>query len=64
MMNSHNLVVGEPEGKPTLQCEDKIKTPTKGLGCGNMGWVYVDQNWSPVADSGEQFRAESQAQNF
>ena len=33
MMNSHKLLIGELELKTIFDCEDKIKTDTKGIGC-------------------------------
>jgi len=49
MMNSHKLLIGEPEGKSRFDCEDKIKKATKGIGCENVIWINVDQKWSPMA---------------
>ena len=59
MMNSHKLLIGEPEGKTIFDCEDKIKTAAKGIRCENVVWINVDQNWSPVAYSCEQRLAQS-----
>jgi len=58
MMNSHKLLIGEPEGKSRFDCKDKIKTATKGVGCENMVWINVDQKSSPVAYLFEQLLAQ------
>jgi hypothetical protein len=59
MMNSHKLLIGEPERKTIFDCEGKIKTATKGIGCENVVWINVGQNWSPVAYFCEQPLAQS-----
>jgi len=58
-MNSHKRLIGEPERKTRFDCEDKIKMATKGIGCENVVWINVDQNWSPVTYSCEQLLAQS-----
>jgi hypothetical protein len=63
-MNSHKVLIGEPEGKSKLGGEDKIETAAERLGCGFMNWMYVDQNCRPVADYFEQSGAQSGAQNL
>jgi hypothetical protein len=53
MMNSHTLLIGEPEGKIKFDREDNIKTAMKGIVFENVVLINVDQNWSPVAYSCE-----------
>jgi hypothetical protein len=58
MITSFKLLIGELEGKTELDCGDKIKTATNGLGCENVDWIYVDQKWSPVTYSCEKLLAQ------
>jgi hypothetical protein len=53
MLTSFKLLFGKLEGKTEFGSENKIKTATNGLGCENVDWIYVDQNWSPVTYSCE-----------